>query len=161
MLGSGANMLGYYMFAGGRNPDGGAITLQESQRSGYPTDVPAKSYDFQAPISNNGKKQESLRRMKLVHYFLNDFGEQLAPMRVHRPSTTPSNAEDLSVSRVSARTRGDNGFVFLNNYTRNGSMPASRFSGATSLAQRQGGRARRAHHPAIRSLWNLARQPGT
>lgn len=124
MLGSGANMLGYYMFTGGRNPDGGAITLQESQRSGYPTDVPAKSYDFQAPISNNGKEQESLRRMKLVHYFLNDFGEQLAPMRVHRPSSTPSNAEDLSVSRVSARTRGDNGFVFLNNYTRNGSMPA-------------------------------------
>lgn len=124
MLGSGANMLGYYMFAGGRNPDGGAITLQESQRTGYPTDVPVKSYDFQAPISNNGEERESLRRLKLVHYFLNDFGEQLAPMRVHRPTTIPSSAEDLSVPRVSARTHGDSGFIFFNNHTRGAAMPA-------------------------------------
>lgn len=89
MLGSGANMLGYYMFYGGRNPDGGAITLQELQRTGYPTDVRVKAYDFQAPISNNGEERESLRRLKLVHYFLNDFGAQLAPMQARRPSRTP------------------------------------------------------------------------
>ena len=124
MLGSGANMLGYYMFAGGRNPDGGAITLQESQSTGYPTDVPVKSYDFQAPISNNGEERESLRRMKLVHFFLNDFGAQLAPMRVHRPASIPSSGEDFSVPRVSARTHGDSGFLFLNNHTRNATMPA-------------------------------------
>lgn len=124
MLGSGANMIGYYMFAGGRNPDGGVITLQESQRTGYPTDVPVKSYDFQAPISNNGEERESLRRLKLVHYFLNDFGPQLAPMRVHRPRATPSSAEDLGIPRVSARTQGDSGFLFLNNHTRNAVMPA-------------------------------------
>ncbi len=124
MLGSGANMLGYYMFAGGRNPDGGAITLQESQRTGYPTDVPAKSYDFQAPISNNGEERESLRRLKLVHFFLNDFGAQLAPMRVHRPAVIPSSAEDLNVPRVSARTHGESGFLFLNNHTRGAVMPA-------------------------------------
>lgn len=44
------------------------ITLQESQRTGYPTDVPVKSYNFQAPISNNGEERQSLRRLKLVHY---------------------------------------------------------------------------------------------
>lgn len=124
MLGSGANLIGYYMFVGGRNPDGGAITLQESQRTGYPTDVPVKAYDFQAPIGNNGEERESLRRLKLVHYFLNDFGAQLAPMRVHRPQAAPASAQDLGVPRVSARTHGDSGFLFFNNHTRGAAMPA-------------------------------------
>lgn len=124
MLGSGANLLGYYMFAGGRNPDGGPITLEESQRVGGGTDVPVKSYDFQAPISSDGEERASLRRLKAVHYFLNDFGALLAPMRVRRPATTPSSAQDLGVPRVAARTRGDTGFLFLNNHTRGAVMPA-------------------------------------
>ncbi|MGI4831031.1 MAG: beta-galactosidase [Janthinobacterium lividum] len=123
ILGSGANLLGYYMFRGGRNPDGGSITLQESQRTGYPTDVPTRSYDFQAPLSANGEERESLRRLKLVHYFLNDFGNQLAPMMPHAPDRQPSSAGDLSVPRVAARNNGDAAFLFLNNYIRNGTMP--------------------------------------
>jgi len=67
------------MFHGGRNPDGGLITLQESQLTGYPTDVPVKSYDFQAPLGEYGQERESLRKLKLIHYFLNDFGSILAP----------------------------------------------------------------------------------
>jgi hypothetical protein len=119
LIGSGANVFGYYMFAGGRNPDGGNITLQESQRTGYPTDVPTKSYDFQAPISNNGVERLSLRRLKLVHYFLNDFGEVLAPMQLQVPTLTPKTGDDVQTPRVSARTRGDRGFIFFNNHNRN------------------------------------------
>jgi beta-galactosidase len=96
MLGSGANLLGYYMFHGGRNPDGGAITLEESQRTGYPTDVPVKSYDF---------------------------GDLLAPMSPRRPDRMPSSPADLSVARISARTAGDRGFVFFSNYVRGAAMP--------------------------------------
>jgi beta-galactosidase len=124
MLGSGANLLGYYMFHGGRNPDGGAITLQESQSTGYPTDVPVKSYDFQAPLGEYGQERESLRKLKLIHYFLNDFGSILAPMAPRAPDKVPSSPADVSTPRVSARTSGDAGFVFFNNYVRGLAVPA-------------------------------------
>jgi hypothetical protein len=123
MVGSGANLLGYYMYHGGRNPEGGDITLQESQRTGYPTDVPVKLYDFQAPISADGNQRESLNRLKLIHYFLNDFGAQLATMVPHSPERTPATPEDLSMVRVAARTSGESGYLFLNNYVRGAEMP--------------------------------------
>ena len=123
MLGSGVNLLGYYMFQGGRNPDGGDETLQESQRTGYPTDVPVRSYDFQAPLGEFGQVRESLRKLKLIHYFLNDFGTQLAPMPAHTPDRVPASPADTSVPRVALRSRGDAGFLFLNNYVRGLQMP--------------------------------------
>jgi len=124
MLGSGANLLGYYMFHGGRNPDGGLITLQESQLTGYPTDVPVKSYDFQAPLGEYGQERESLRKLKLIHYFLNDFGSILAPTVPRPPERVPSSPADVSIPRISARTSGGHGFIFLNNYVRGLTMPA-------------------------------------
>jgi beta-galactosidase len=123
MLGSGVNLLGYYMFHGGRNPDGGDETLQESQRTGFPTDVPVRSYDFQAPIGAFGQERESFRKLKIVHYFLNDFGSILAPMTPRIPDKVPSSPADTSVPRVAARTMGDSGFLFLNNYVRGLRMP--------------------------------------
>jgi len=124
MLGSGVNLLGYYMFHGGRNPDANSITLQESQRTGYPTDVPVKSYDFQAPLGEFGQERASLRKLKLVHYFLADFGSVLAPMPPHRPEALPANPADLSVPRISARTLGNQGFIFFNNHVRGAEMPS-------------------------------------
>jgi hypothetical protein len=123
MLGSGVNLLGYYTFHGGRNPDGGHITLQESQRTGYPTDVPVESYDFQAPLGEFGQERESLRKLKLINYFLNDFGAALAPMTPRPPAKTPSDPADTSVPRISARTSGGHGFIFVNNYVRGLHMP--------------------------------------
>lgn len=124
LLGSGANLLGYYMFQGGRNPNGQRTTLQESQRTGYPTDVPVKSYDFQAPLSEFGRERESFRRLKLVDYFLQDEGSLLAPMAVAEPKEKPASSSDLSVARVSARFSGDRAFLFFNNYVRGAHMPA-------------------------------------
>lgn len=123
-IGSGVNLYGYYMAHGGTNPPGKLTTLQESQRTGYPTDVPVKSYDFQTLLSEFGEMRESFRKTKLMHYFLNEFGGQLAPMVVRKPDRVPSNPADMTVARVAARTLGDHGFIFFNNYVRNYPMPA-------------------------------------
>ncbi len=124
MLGSGANLYGYYMFQGGENPDGRLTTLQESQATGYPTDVPMKSYDFQAPLSEFGEERASFRKLKVFHYFLNDFGSELAQMSVHVPDIVPRSADDLNVVRASVRSNGERGFLFVNNYVRGATMPA-------------------------------------
>lgn len=126
MLGSGVNLYGTYMFQGGENPDGKLTTLEESQSTGYPNDLPIKSYDFQAPLGEFGQERESLRKLKVFNYFLNDFGADLAPMVVHAPAVEPRDPADLSVPRVAVRSRGDEGFIFFNNYVRGASMPARR-----------------------------------
>ena len=124
MLGSGVNLYGTYMFQGGENPDGKLSTLQESQATGYPNDVPVKSYDFQAPLSEFGEERASFRKMKVFQYFLNDFGAELAPMTVHAPDALPKSVADFSVPRAVVRSRGDAGFIFFNNYVRGYAMPA-------------------------------------
>jgi hypothetical protein len=116
MLGSGANLYGIYMFQGGENPAGRLSTLQESQATGYPTDVPVKSYDFQAPLGEFGEERESLRKLKLFSYFLNDFGSYLAPMLVHAPASTLAADGKSALPRASARTAGDHGFLFVSDY---------------------------------------------
>ena len=124
MLGSGVNLYGTYMFQGGENPDGALTTLQESQETGYPNDLPIKSYDFQAPLGEFGQERASLRKLKVFNYFMNDFGAELAPMQVHAPESTPRDPADLSIPRASVRSRGDSGFIFFNNYVRGYAMPA-------------------------------------
>lgn len=124
MLGSGVNLYGTYMYQGGENPEGKQTTLQESQATDYPNDLPVKSYDFQAPLGEFGQERLSLRKMKLFQYFLNSFGSDLAPMTVHAPAELPSSPADFSVPRAAVRSRGDAGFVFFNNYARGYSMPA-------------------------------------
>jgi hypothetical protein len=124
MLGSGANLLGYYMFHGGENPEGAKTTLQESQRTAYPTDVPVKSYDFQAPLGEFGQMSAERKELKLYDYFLNDFGVDLAPARVIEPSIRPTGPADTSVLRASARFDGQRGFLFVNNHIREIIMPS-------------------------------------
>jgi hypothetical protein len=124
MLGSGVNLYGSYMFHGGQNPDGLLSTLQESQATGYPNDLPIKSYDFQAPLGEYGQERASLGKMKVYQYFLNSFGPELAPMAVHAPAQLPRTPADFSVPRASVRSRGDQGFLFFNNYVRNYVLPA-------------------------------------
>ncbi len=123
MLGSGVNLYGTYMFQGGQNPDGKRSTLQESQATGYPTDVPEKSYDFQAPLGPFGTERESFRKLKVFNYFLNDFGQDLAPMSVHAPLRTPKTPADFSLIRASVRSKGQQGFLFVNNYARGAEVP--------------------------------------
>jgi beta-galactosidase len=124
MLGSGVNLYGSYMFQGGQNPEGRLTTLQESQATGYPTDVPVKSYDFQAPLGEFGQERESFRKLKVFDYFLQAFGDELAPMTPHAPAVLPKTPADLSVPRLAVRSKEDRGFLFVNNYMRGAAMPA-------------------------------------
>lgn len=123
MLGSGVNLYGTYMLQGGQNPEGKHSTLEESQATGYPNDLPIKNYDFQAPLGAYGQERASLARMKLYQYFLNSFGEDLAPMIVHAPEQLPADPADFSVPRAAVRTQGEHGFLFVNNNVRNDAMP--------------------------------------
>lgn len=123
MLGSGANLLGYYMFHGGTNPEGKYSTLQESIATGYPSDVPVKSYDFQACIRENGQLNESYHRLRALHLLIEDFGTLIAPsIPVFIPQ--PETPEDTDTPRVSVRhnVQAGCGFVFINNHQRKRAM---------------------------------------
>lgn len=115
-LGSGANLLGYYMYHGGTNPKGKLSTLQESKATGSPNDVPELSYDFQAPIREYGQITPTYREIRLLAIFLADFGEALCGMPAYiYGGANPSNLQDL---RVSVRHDGKSGYVFVSNHQR-------------------------------------------
>ncbi|HTQ39490.1 MAG TPA: beta-galactosidase [Pirellulales bacterium] len=119
-LGSGSNLLGYYMYHGGTNPTGRESWLQENQASRYTNynDLPVKSYDFQTALGEFGQEREQYHLLRLVHLFLRDFGSRLAPMYVVLPNDEVSKQDDTHTFRWAARTDGHSGFVFVNNYQR-------------------------------------------
>lgn len=120
MLGSGANLLGYYMYHGGINPEGKDTTLQESRATGYNNDLPVKSYDFQTCIRESGEVKESYGRLRRLHLFLEDFGEELAGSLTYFPEKRPGSPEDMHTLRTTARINQDTGtgFLFVNNHQR-------------------------------------------
>lgn len=123
-LGSGVNLLGYYMFHGGRNPTGpGGSGLEESTASGGYNDTPTINYDFQAPLGPDGQPRPVLGQLRPWHYFLNQFGPALATMTVRRPEVTPTSPADLATPRWAVRSFGDSGFLFFNNHVRQYPMP--------------------------------------
>ncbi|HEX5324939.1 MAG TPA: beta-galactosidase [Capsulimonadaceae bacterium] len=122
-LGSGNNLQGYYMYHGGTNPDGKLTTLQESQATGYWNDLPEKTYDYQAPLGEFGQVREHYHRLRRMHLFLRDFGQDLAGMPTRLPDDRPATAEDTSTLRWCIRTNGKSGFLFVNNYQRLMPMP--------------------------------------
>jgi hypothetical protein len=124
-VGSGVNLLGYYMFHGGRNPVRvGGPALEESTLSGGHNDTPRISYDFQAPLGPDGQQRPVLTQMRPWHYFLAEHGPRLALMTPRRPAVTPSAHTELQTPRWSVRSRGDSGFLFFNNHVRLHPMPA-------------------------------------
>jgi len=117
-LGNGSNLMGYFVFHGGTHPDGIKTTMQEIYGRPYKLDYPVKSYDFQAPIGEFGQINESYQGFKILHLFLKDFGDYLAPMGSVLPKNCPKNRNDKETLRFAARTQGDKGFLFFNNYQR-------------------------------------------
>ena len=101
MLGAGANLIGYYMYHGGVNPDGKYTTLQESKATGYANDLPVKSYDFQTCLRENGLPSESYYRLRKHHIFIKNTEELLAPAKVYLPDNIPEpmGAEDMETLR--------------------------------------------------------------
>ena len=123
-LGSGSSLMGYYMYHGGQNPDGKLSTLQESQATGYPNDLPVKSYDFNAPLGEFGQINPQYYWLRRLHLFLHDFGAPLAQMPTTLPDLRPTNKTDFATLRWAVRSDGDSGCVFLNNYQRLQPLPA-------------------------------------
>lgn len=122
-LGSGVNLLGYYMFHGGRNPPG-ALQDDESIATGGFNDVPRVNYDFQAPLGQYGDARPVLHALRPLHLFLQAFGHRLAPMAVYPPKQRPAAADDLATLRWAFRGDGRSGFVFVNNHVRQHPTPA-------------------------------------
>jgi len=116
--GSGANLLGYYMYHGGSDKIGKLSTLQESQATGYPNDCPLISYDFYSPISEWGQLRPSYRKYKSLHLFLNDFGDILAPLYLVFPEHETSLPTTTDTLRWSVRAKDNSGFIFINNFQR-------------------------------------------
>ena len=118
-LGSGSNLLGYYMYHGGTNPEADIYLneLQNSPATNY-NDMPVKNYDFQAPLGEFGQTYPHYYSLRKLHLFMQDFGETLAPMEASFPMPQDLVKGDDKGLRQAYRTLGDSGFVFVNNYER-------------------------------------------
>ena len=118
-LGSGSNLLGYYMYHGGTNPDG-KIWLNEMQRTPATNynDMPVKTYDFQAPLGEFGQKNPHYYMLRKLHLFMHDWGDLLAPMEAVFPCPQDIQKGDDSFLRWSYRAKDGTGFIFINNYER-------------------------------------------
>ena len=117
-LGSGVNLLGYYMYHGGTNPDGKLTTLQESKATGSPNDLPEKSYDFRAPVREYGQVSDTLRELKLLTWFVHNFNDEVCRTKAIIPDDNPLNPSDMKHLRYSFRSDGKSGWLFVNNYVR-------------------------------------------
>lgn len=119
-LGSGSNLLGYYMYHGGTNPDGKLTYLNETQQTiatNY-NDLPVKTYDFQAPLNEFGQKNPHYFMLRKLHLFMQDYGDLLAPMEAVYPCQQDIKQGDDSFLRWSYREKDGRGFIFINNYER-------------------------------------------
>ena len=126
-LGSGSNLLGYYMYHGGTNPDG-LTWLNEMQRTlatNY-NDMPVKNYDFQAPLGEFGQKNPHYYMLRPLHLFMHDYAELLAPMEARFPCEQEIEKGDDSHLRWSVREKDGSGFIFVNNYERLQNLSAKR-----------------------------------
>ncbi|MDO5327842.1 MAG: beta-galactosidase [Clostridia bacterium] len=110
-LGSGCNLLGYYMYKGGVNPTGLRTPfLGESQ-------VSKRNYDYQAAVGAYGQIRESYGRLRAIHSFCKLFSgfleETKAVLPEHLKDLQP---DDLRPLRFSVRVKDGSGFLFVNNF---------------------------------------------
>jgi beta-galactosidase len=107
-IAGGCNLIGYYMYHGGLNPEGKTFLNEHV--------TPKISYDFQAPLGEFGQVRPSYHHLKLVHLFASTFAEELCRMgTVLPPGSERITPEDVDTLRWAVRVRDGAGFVFLNN----------------------------------------------
>ena len=127
-LGSGSNLLGYYMYHGGTNPEGYLTYLNECQKTFVTNynDLPVKTYDFQAPLGEFGQKNPHYYMLRKIHLFMHDWGEVLAPTETIFPDKAELKKGDNSRLRWAIRkvksekikVNHESAFIFINNYER-------------------------------------------
>ncbi|MGN7948714.1 beta-galactosidase [Microbacterium sp. 22215] len=112
-IGNGSAWQGFYMYAGGVNPEDG---LQESLATGYPNDLPRFDYDFQAAFGATGRPGPSLGVLRDHNAFLAAFGPLLADTFSSLPEDAPIDVHDLDSLRWAVRGDGASGFLFVNTH---------------------------------------------
>lgn len=123
-MGSGCNLLGYYMYHGGTNPEGRLSTLEESKGTGSLNDMSVKNYDFRAPLGEYGWRNGAYDEIKLISLFVHDFGSSLCEMVSVIPEKNPAHPQNYTDLRFAWRfdTTSPNartcGFLFVNNFQR-------------------------------------------
>lgn len=111
-IASGSNLPGYYMFAGGSNPEGIMSTMEENKdETGYWNTNPVISYDFQAAVRESGRLNGSYFEVRKLHYFLNEFGDRVAP----KPAVFPEEQSEL---QYVVRADENSAYLFGSNYCR-------------------------------------------
>ena len=135
-LGSGSNLLGYYMYHGGTNPDGHQTYLNECQKTPVTNynDLPVKTYDFQAPLGEFGQKNPHYYMLRKLHLFMHDWGDILAPMETTFPDDAQLKKGDDSRLRWALRkvksgkseAKNEPAFIFINNYERFANLTAKK-----------------------------------
>lgn len=120
-LGSGCNLLGYYMYKGGTNPTGRRTPfLNEGQ-------ISKRSYDYQAAIGEFGQIRESYGRLRAIHSFCQMFSGFFEGTRAVIPEhLKQADPRDTSLPRFSVRVKGDSGFLFVNNFQDHLALPDRR-----------------------------------
>lgn len=122
-LGSGCNLLGYYVSCGGINKmiDGVSLNMDNTGFNKNSNTYPIYSYDFQASITEHGALTPTHRKIKLINYFVNDYGEDLACMQT-RLQENKTEDNDVNSLRYAMRTDGTGGYIFVNHHCHNLSL---------------------------------------
>lgn len=120
-LGSGCNLLGYYMYKGGTNPTGLRTPfLNEGQ-------VSKRSYDYQAALGEFGQVRASYGRLKTLHSFCQTFAELLSEAKTVLPEHLRTlQPDDPGPLRYCVRVKGESGFLFVNNFQDHFELPDRR-----------------------------------
>jgi len=109
-LASGSNLLGYYMYHGGSNPQGKHGYLNEYG-------LPKITYDYQSPLGEFGRVGKSYDRIRSLSLFMDAYGSILAPMGTVLPEgQSDIHPEDTESLRWCVRQKDGSGFLFLNNF---------------------------------------------
>ncbi|MBU9745472.1 beta-galactosidase [Lachnospiraceae bacterium ASD3451] len=146
-IGSGNNLVGYFMFKGGTSPKAGKTTYNETKDTGYLNNFPTLSNDFQAPVSDFGEIRDVYKVLKRFNLFLGDFGEILAVAQPYFPADSADVADAAEAAETAEAAEGtliaeqhgdsgnegklrycvrdgeEGGFLFVNNYVRLERMP--------------------------------------
>ena len=79
-LGSGSNLLGFFMYHGGTNPTDFGVNMAESQRDRFTNwnDLPVVSYEFMAPVSEFCEPQYAYWMIRALADFCRENAEELA-----------------------------------------------------------------------------------
>lgn len=117
-LGSGANLMGYYVYHGGTNPKGKLSSFEERKDTGSWCDLPELTYDFRTAIREYGQISNTYKEIRMLALFLQDWGEELAQMPSWMPAESPDDPADFSSLRTCYREKDGKGYVFVNNYQR-------------------------------------------